>query len=282
MVAESTNNLVMVTDKERNIEWVNKAFETVTGYSSEEAIGKRPGALLQGKDTDPKTIATMERAIQAGEAVRVETINYRKDGQPFWVDIDTHPVYGDEGIEHFVSIATDVTQRHFMEDELRRARDELEEQVKERTRELTRALEEADAAVHAKSAFLAMMSHEIRTPIHGIVGMVELLRSSSMKPKQLNMLNVIRESSLTLQRIIDDILDYSKIQANKLSLEQASINLEHLVMNVCETACRKKFWAIRCVSGRFFTILLVMPSNSPNHQASLISMLLSGMPMISM
>ncbi|MDA3868998.1 MAG: ATP-binding protein, partial [Gammaproteobacteria bacterium] len=235
MVAESTNNLVMVTDKERNIEWVNKAFETVTGYSSEEAIGKRPGALLQGKDTDPKTIATMERAIQAGEAVRVETINYRKDGQPFWVDIDTHPVYGDEGIEHFVSIATDVTQRHFMEDELRRARDELEEQVKERTRELTRALEEADAAVHAKSAFLAMMSHEIRTPIHGIVGMVELLRSSSMKPKQLNMLNVIRESSLTLQRIIDDILDYSKIQANKLSLEQASINLEHLVMNVCET-----------------------------------------------
>ncbi|MDT8452056.1 MAG: PAS domain S-box protein [Gammaproteobacteria bacterium] len=235
MVAESTNNLVILTDKEHKIEWVNKAFETVTGYSSEEAIGQHPGALLQGKETDPETIATMGRAIQAGEAVRVETINYRKDGQPFWIDIDIHPVFDDQDIVHYVSIATDVTERHFMEDELRRARDVLEEQVEERTRELTRALEKADAAGRAQSAFLAMMSHEIRTPIHGIVGMVELLRSSSMRLKQLNMLNVIRDSSLSLQRIIDDILDYSKIEADKLSLEQASINLEYLVMNVCET-----------------------------------------------
>lgn len=235
MVAESTNNLVMVTDKELKIEWVNKAFETVTGYTRDEVIGQHPGALLQGKETDPKTIATMSRAIQAGEAVRVETINYRKDGEPFWIDLDIHPVFDDQDVVRFVSIATDVTQWHFMEDELRRARDVLEEQVEERTRELTRALEKADAAGRAKSAFLATMSHEIRTPIHGIVGMVELLRSSSMRPKQLNMLNVVRDSSLSLQRIIDDILDYSKIEANKMSLEQTSINLEHLVMNVCET-----------------------------------------------
>jgi len=235
MVVESTDNLVIVTDKECKIEWVNKAFEVVTGYSSDEVIGQRPGALLQGKETDPKTIATMARAIQAGEAVRVETINYRKDGQPFWIDIDIHPVFDGQDIVRFVSIATDVSQRHFMEDELRRARDVLEMQVEERTRELTLALEKADAAARAKSAFLAMMSHEIRTPINGIVGMVELLRSSSMRPKQINMLNVIRDSSLSLQRIIDDILDYSKIEANKLSLELVPLNLEHLVMSVCKT-----------------------------------------------
>ncbi len=234
LVVEKTNNLVVMTDKEHKIVWVNNSFERVTGYTRKEVIGKKVGSMLRGKDTNAETVATLDRALHDGHAVRVEILNYTKDRRPIWLDIDIHPVYGEEGIEHFVAIETDVTVRHLMEDQLRKGKDELEGQVAERTKELSLALEKADVAARAKSAFLATMSHEIRTPINGVVGMVELLRNTAMQPRQIEMLDVVKDSSLSLQRIIDDILDYSKIESGKLNLEQVPVSLKKLVASVCE------------------------------------------------
>ena len=97
------------------------------------------------------------------------------------------------------------------------------------------ARREADAASHAKSAFLATMSHEIRTPMNGVLGMLELLSLTRLDGSQHATLKVIRESGRTLMRIIDDILDFSKIEAHKLAVYPEATSLADLVEDLRNT-----------------------------------------------
>ncbi|NJN47461.1 MAG: hypothetical protein HC808_14405 [Candidatus Competibacteraceae bacterium] len=90
---------------------------------------------------------------------------------------------------------------------------------------LESARHQAEEASHAKSEFLANMSHEIRTPMHGIIGCAELLAGSSLTQQQQKQVNVILNSAESLRQVIDDILDFSRIEAGKLSLESVKFNL---------------------------------------------------------
>jgi signal transduction histidine kinase/CheY-like chemotaxis protein/HPt (histidine-containing phosphotransfer) domain-containing protein len=101
----------------------------------------------------------------------------------------------------------------------------LEERVTLRTSELATSREEALAAVKAKAGFLAVMSHEIRTPLHGVVGMSELLKESSLDATQQELLEVLKLSSDQLLAVVDDILDFSKIEAGHLRLEQKPLDI---------------------------------------------------------
>ena len=103
---------------------------------------------------------------------------------------------------------------------------------KEEKLETRRAIENAQASDRAKSQFIATMSHEIRTPMNGVIGMVEMLRSTELDKEQVHYLDVISRSGETLMSIINDILDYSKIEAGKMTLEQIDFNLE-VVINDC-------------------------------------------------
>lgn len=111
----------------------------------------------------------------------------------------------------------------------------LEARVTARTQELEEAVQKAQAASHSKSQFLANMSHEIRTPMNGVVGMAEVLSQTELQPEQSRMLATIRRSSLSLLRIIDDILDVSKIEAGKISLETVPVNFRDLLEGVVDT-----------------------------------------------
>ena len=99
-------------------------------------------------------------------------------------------------------------------------------------RELTEAKQAAEAAMMAKGEFLATMSHEIRTPLNGIIPMLDLLMSARLPPDQHDILRTAYTSARQMQRIVDDILDYSKLDANKLQLETTSFNLRDLLDSV--------------------------------------------------
>ncbi|GAB2664553.1 hybrid sensor histidine kinase/response regulator [Arenimonas aestuarii] len=99
-------------------------------------------------------------------------------------------------------------------------------------RELTEAKQAAESAMMAKGEFLATMSHEIRTPLNGIIPMLDLLMSSRLQPDQQDIVRTAYTSARQMQRIVDDILDYSKLEANKVTLETTSFNLRELLDSV--------------------------------------------------
>ena len=111
----------------------------------------------------------------------------------------------------------------------------LQQEINRHTKlesELTKAKQAAEAAVMAKGEFLATMSHEIRTPLNGIVPMLDLLMHSRMQPDQQELVRTATSSAQQLLRIVDDILDYSKLEADKLDLETTTFNLRELMESV--------------------------------------------------
>ena len=120
LVAEHTTNSVIITDGAGLIEWVNRGFEAVSGYSLSEVIGRKPGAFLQGPDSDLGVIAHMRNKIQNGEPLRAKILNYRKDQRPIWISLEVQPVRESSGsISHFVAVMEDVTEAERLEAERR-------------------------------------------------------------------------------------------------------------------------------------------------------------------
>lgn len=110
IAAENTNGVV-ISDKEGKIEWVNKSFEDMTGYSLHELKGTKPGKFLQGKDTAPETIAYLRNQIHAGEPFVCEILNYHRSGRPYWLRIQGQALKDKEGnILKYFAIEEDITK----------------------------------------------------------------------------------------------------------------------------------------------------------------------------
>ena len=120
LVASKATCGVVITDPQGKTEWVNDGFVRITGYSMEEMAGKVPGHVLQGPDSNQKTIEMMSAKIKAREAFSAEILNYTKDGVPYWVQLDANPIFHENGdLQSFVSIQTDITERKRAEEAMR-------------------------------------------------------------------------------------------------------------------------------------------------------------------
>ncbi len=200
---------IAVLDDDRAIRSVNPAFETLFGYAAAEVRGAAIDDLIV-----PESMRSESRALEArareGEIVRVEVERQRKDGQRIQVRLSAASVKATaEG--GLVALYEDISDRKDAEAAMRAARD-LAERV-----------------ARARSAFLANMSHEIRTPMNAVLGFVELVLDTELSPEQRRSLELVRSSSEALLVILNDILDYSKIEAEHLELESISFDLPKVV-----------------------------------------------------
>ncbi|HEX8420156.1 MAG TPA: PAS domain S-box protein [Sphingomonas sp.] len=110
LVADGTDNSVVITGADRRIIYANNGFERLTGYRVAEVIGKKPGDFLQGRATDPETIALVRAKLAAGQSFYEEILNYNKAGEPYWISLAINPVRDANGqIERFISIQANVT-----------------------------------------------------------------------------------------------------------------------------------------------------------------------------
>ena len=394
LVASRTDNAVIMTDAEGRIEWVNDGFVSLTGWASEEVMGKTPGSFLQGPETSEVTVQMMRDKLRNGEGFRTEVLNYSKDGRKYWISVEVQPILDEAGVlTNYMAVESNVTERiqaerrramqyavsrtlaggsgldaasasilksiceglgwtvgcfwtpsesgdklvfanawhdpgadcsTFLEDSRRRrfrigegmpgrvwqsgqsawvpevrldenfprspvalacgfrsalalpifnngqfqgmmeffssdiekpnevllqTLDGLCNQIgqfivrKRAEVELLRTKEVAEAANRAKSDFLATMSHEIRTPMNGVLGFTQLLQHSELSPQQQDFVTSIRSSAESLLRVINDVLDFSKIESGHMEIEASPFSLqaciEEAVATVSNSAAEK-------------------------------------------
>ncbi|MBE3131236.1 MAG: PAS domain S-box protein [Acidobacteria bacterium] len=217
---------IYLNDLKGNLIDGNRMTEQLTGYSKEELVGKNfLSAGLLPVSQIPKAACLLAKNVAGKPSGPDELIMKRKDGTLVPVEISTYPVKV-KGKTIVMGIARDITTRKRAEEEQSRHRENLETLVKERTKELEDAKQAADAANRAKSTFLAHMSHEIRTPINAIMGFSQLMqRDDTLAPQQRQHLDVINRSGEHLLALITDVLEMSKIEAGRTTLNPTTFSL---------------------------------------------------------
>lgn len=215
LVAEKTDNAILITDPQGKIEWGNQSFERLSGYSVEDVVGRKPGSFLQGPETSQDTITDISAHLRAHRSFRTELINYHKSGHAYWVELSIQPIYTSDGqLQNFIAITNNIDDR------------------KQKEEELKEAWEKAEEGSRIKQEFLSVISHEIRTPLNAITGMTDLLRQTALSNPQKEYLQNIRLSSDNLKAIVDGIFDLSSIDAGSLSIQAVPFNLKQMLQNI--------------------------------------------------
>jgi PAS domain S-box-containing protein len=203
MLVEVSPAAVVVMDADERVTGWNPAAAALFGYAADEAVGRTIDDLVVPEDLRSESRDVTMEALGQGRTHRI-TRRARKDGGLLDVEMELVPLRFDGDNVGFYAIYHDIT-------------------------ELQRARQEAEAATQAKSAFLATMSHEIRTPMNAVIGMTDLLLGTELTGEQREFAEVVHSSGDALLHVIDDILDYSKIEAGKLDLEHEPFSLRDCV-----------------------------------------------------
>ena len=222
-------DLVWLKDPDGVYQNCNPRFEEFFGAREADIVGKTDFDFLDRELADFFR-AKDRAAIAAGKpTMNEEAVSFASDGHKELLQTIKTPMYDAAGrVLGVLGIARDITRAKAAEEELERHRHHLEELVGERTRQLVEAKAQAEAANQAKSAFLANMSHEIRTPMNAILGLTHLLGRQIQDANSRDKLAKIDGAARHLLTVINDILDISKIEAGRLTLEKTEFSTEAL------------------------------------------------------
>lgn len=226
LVANKTDNFVIISDARGLVRWVNRSFVDFTGYTLEEIYGRTPGWALQGPGTDPQEVRRLRDHIRAGRSVTSEILNYTKSGTPYWSTIHITPIFDARGaLESFIAVQSNTTEMHTLNAQL----------AEEKTR--------AEDASDAKSQFLSNVSHEIRTPLNAVIGFLNLLGRTDLSASQTGFVDKMGTASRHLLRLINDILDFSKVEAHMMDLDAHRFVIGDIIQDVADmltTECQEK------------------------------------------
>ncbi|CUH79880.1 PAS domain-containing hybrid sensor histidine kinase/response regulator [Tropicibacter naphthalenivorans] len=214
LVASHANDAVIIFNPSLRITWVNEAFTRLTGYSFDEAVGRHPKSLMSGPESCPETARAFMDARREGRPWRAPVLLYRKDGRKVWFDINRVPVLAPDGsVETLISIERDVTE------------------AMRKEKELDEAKLRAEEGARSKSVFLATMSHEIRTPLNAIIGMADLLTDAGLHGENKEYVDTIHSASQSLLTIINDVLEFSRLDADKVVFETLPFSPETCIFD---------------------------------------------------
>ena len=198
----------------------NRRVQELFGYAVEELLGQAPGLYLPA-DADEALVRELNADPGGGQIVQRVMELWRKDGSRFWCRISGRAVDPGRLSQGTVWMFENVTSERAAADSLREAKELAEETAR------------------MKSGFLANMSHEIRTPMNAIIGMTHLALQTRLSPRQRDYVTKIQDSGQHLLAIVNDVLDFSKVEAGKLTLEQTEFALEEVLDNVANLTIGK-------------------------------------------
>ena len=233
ITARAAEAIDLVRASDGSIIYTNDRFDEMYGYAPGELDGQSVATLIAPGDESPgQVLSRIDEALDRSGRWDGEVLHRRKDGSTFWSAVHLsrfeHPEHGTLVIGH----QSEVTDRKQAEAALRELNEQLEARIAERTRELREAKEAAEAATVAKSAFLANMSHEIRTPLNAMTGMAHLIRRAGLTPEQAKRLDRLEDAGEHLLEIVNAVLDLSKIEAGKFTLDEAEVRVDVILGHV--------------------------------------------------
>ncbi len=220
IVAEKTNGIVMITDPEKRVVWINNSFERILGYTFEEVIGVDPGIFLQGPETSSETIEEITRSLQNTGIFSGEILNYTKSGAKIWLYLDIAAVYDNAGqLVNYVAVENDITLIKMAEQRLQKAM--------KRERELN----------CFKTQFVNLASHQFRTPLAIIRSSIDLLDLKIATDKQDASFveffhkhkSIMTEETIRMTELMENILDIGRIDEGKIELFKKKLSLKRFM-----------------------------------------------------
>jgi signal transduction histidine kinase/ActR/RegA family two-component response regulator len=244
----SVDDSLVLTDFDGRVEWTNRAFDQLVGHGRLRSLGRRlsdllPQRYVDGKPSSSDCLLAWARQRSGRCLWDFSATLPRRVYEVKWSPVNLNPA------PSLVFVFRDLSEITNAQDQITRARDTLEQEVAARTRELKQARDEALAATGAMSDFLSTISHEIRTPLNAVIGMTDLLLDTPLSVAQQELVQTIHGSGELLLRLINDILDLSKIEAKKMPIKQDSFSLRTVALDCCrmlDPAARSKGLQLEC------------------------------------